>query len=108
MQANNIFSAGNLPKIADQEQFETLCSDQNLRIERIISHGSITPPDQWYDQQENEWVLLIQGKASLEFENGKMLHLGSGDYIFLPARLKHRVAYTSKTPSCIWLAVHFK
>jgi len=108
MQAKNIYLMESIPWAADQELFETLCSDQNHRIERIISHGHTTPPDQWYDQQENEWVLLIQGKASLEFENGEMLHLGAGDYIFLPARLRHRVAYTSKRPPCIWLAIHFK
>ncbi len=108
MQPKNIFSLENMPRVGHHEQFETLCSDHNIRIERIISRGQITPHDQWYDQPENEWVLLIQGKASIEFENGDMLHLGAGDYIFLPSGLKHRVAYTSKNPPCIWLAIHFK
>lgn len=108
MQAKNILSTVQVPFIADQEYFETLCSDQDLRVERIVSKGQVTPPEVWYDQDDNEWVLLIQGNASLEFEKGEMLHLGPGDYIFLPARLKHRVTYTSKTPPCIWLAIHFK
>ena len=108
MQAINILSTAQVPFVTDQEYFETLCSDQNLRVERIVSKGQVTPPDVWYDQDDNEWVMLIQGKASMEFEQGEMLHLGPGDYIFLPARLKHRVAYTSKTPPCIWLAIHFK
>ena len=108
MQAKNILSTGQVPFVTDQEHFETLFSDRNLHIERIVSRGQATPPDVWYDQEENEWVLLVQGKASLQFEKGEMLHLGPGDYIFLPARLKHRVTYTSKIPPCIWLAIHFK
>ena len=108
MQAKNILSTAQVPFVTDQEYFETLCSDQNLRVERIVSKGQVTPPDVWYDQDDNEWVMLIQGKASMEFEQGEMLHLGPGDYIFLLEVLNHRVIYTSKTPPCIWLAIHFK
>lgn len=108
MQAKNIFSTDNLPWVVNKEQVETLCSDHNMRIERIISRGQTTPHNHWYNQPENEWVMLLQGKATIEFENGEMLHLGSGDYIFLPSKLRHRVAYTSKNPPCIWLAIHFK
>ena len=89
------------------EWFETLTSGNNLSIERIVSHGQITPGNQWYNQQSDEWVVLLQGEATLEFQNGSIIKLHKGDYIFIPAHKKHRVSYTSTTPPCIWLAIHF-
>ena len=103
----NIFTTTGIPFAKDQEQVERLCSGEGLFIERIISRGQVSDPGHWYDQDRHEWVLLLTGKASLQFENGQLLHLSGGDYLLLPAGLKHRVAYTSKDRECIWLAVHF-
>ena len=91
-----------------EEIFETLYQNENVIIERIISFGNITPQDQWYDQIKDEWVLLIDGNATLEFEDSRIVELNKGDYIHLPAHQKHRVIYTSIDPKCIWLAFHFK
>jgi cupin 2 domain-containing protein len=95
-------------KVSEKEVFDTLCTHNNLRIERIISKGHITPPGVWLDQEGHEWVILLRGKASIEFEYGLRVNLKSGDYFFIPAGHKHRVAFTSKKPFCVWLAVHFK
>ena len=101
----NIF---NLPEsLADKELFEILHDNENVKIERIISTGQTTPPGQWYDQETDEWVILLQGEAELSYDDGKRIKLRAGDYVFIPARQKHRVEYTSCEPTCIWLAVHF-
>ncbi len=105
---NNIFSTAGLSIAEDKEFFESLCEGNNLKIERIVSRGQVSPPGKWYDQPENEWVILLKGKATLEFEKSQMVHLSAGDYLLLPAGLRHRVTYTSNDPECVWLAIHFK
>ena len=106
MVIRNLFKEINLP-VGNEEVFESLCKAKNVHIERIVSKGQTTPPDKWYDPQKYEWVVLLQGKASLEMEGGKIIHLAKGDHLLIPAGQKHRVSYTSTEPYCIWLAVHF-
>ena len=102
---NNLFSLPQLP--IQEEQFDTLMEKGGIMIERIISTGQISPPGFWFDQDRDEWVVLIEGEAELEFEDGKIVRLKKGDYVLCPKDLKHRVTYTSEAPACIWLAVHF-
>lgn len=100
----NLFS---LPDpLPSEEQFDDLISDCGVKIERIVSTGQITPEGEWYDQERDEWVVLIQGKATLEYHDGQTLRLSPGDHILIPAHKKHRVSHTSNNPPCIWLAVH--
>ena len=101
----NIFD---LPaQLPTTELFETLLTQENILIERIISQGQITPPGEWYDQTKNEWVILLQGEAELSYEDNSCIKLTKGDYLYIPAHQKHRVEYTSTEPICIWLAIHF-
>ncbi len=100
----NIF---NLPEsLPDKELFEILHNNEKVKIERIISTGQTTPSGQWYDQDRDEWVILLQGQAELSYADGKSIKLRAGDYLFIPARQKHRVEHTSCEPPCIWLAIH--
>ena len=100
----NIFD---LPSsLPNKELFEPLVSADNILIERIISTGQTTPPGEWYDQDKDEWVILLQGEATLAYADGSEIKLAPGDYLFIPAHQKHRVEYTSSEPPCIWLAVH--
>ena len=92
----------------DTEVFENIFCRDDIVIEKIISSGTGTPDDQWLSQDKDEWVLLLQGNSELLFENGESVTLKSGDYIFIPSNLKHRVERTSSEPVCIWLAVHMK
>ena len=81
-----------------------------MRIERIVSDGHGSPEGFWYDQDENEWVLLVSGSAvlSIEKESGiEQVELKLGDYLLLPARQRHRVVSTSQTEKTIWLAVYY-
>lgn len=106
MQVKNIFQA--LPKNLSEEVFEDIINKPDLKLERIISKGQVTPEGQWYNQDQNEWVLLLKGYAELEIEGqSEAVILQAGDYLLLPAHCKHRVSYTSETEETIWLALFF-
>ncbi len=105
MQTGNFFN-GNFSEISE-EFIEILKSDSNTRIERIISNGNISPENFWYDQNEWEWVIVLEGSAKLEFKS-KVLELNRGDWVYIPEHEIHRVIYTSYNPPCVWLAVFGK
>jgi cupin 2 domain-containing protein len=100
----NIFQK--IPKSLPNELFEEIICSKNIKIERIISHGHLSKNNEWYDQKQNEWVLLLEGEACLEFENREVI-LKSGDYINIPSHSKHRVAWTSKEKKTIWLVIFY-
>jgi len=101
MISNNIFS--HLPLLTESEEFETLLQQGCVKIERIVSSAHSNDSLQY--QTHDEWVLLIQGEATLELNNKPQL-LTLGDYLFIPAGTPHRVVSTSSEPPCIWLAIH--
>ena len=91
-----------------EEKVETLCERPGLRIERIVSNGRATPDDQWYDQETDEWVMLVKGRARLRIEDEpRDRELGEGDFILLPAHCRHRVTWTDESNPTVWLAIHF-
>ena len=90
----------------EKELSEPLVSTKDILIERIVSCGHVTPAGQWYDQERDEWVLLVQGEATLSYDDGAIVDLRSGDHVFIPAHQKHRVERTSSEPPCVWVAVH--
>jgi cupin 2 domain-containing protein len=96
-----------LPDSLPEEFSDILLNKNGIKIERIISDGHSSPKDFWYDQATNEFVLLIEGRGIVEFENEDPVELNPGDYIIIPAHKRHRVAETSKTEKTIWLAVHY-
>lgn len=94
-----------LPQAGQEEHFQTLLSRPGLRIERIVSDGQVSPPGFWFDQAEDEWVLILQGAAALEFGDGRRVELASGDSLLIPAQRRHRVAHSA--PRTVWLALFF-
>ena len=103
---DNIFSG--FPSPATGEVFETIAGSDAVRIERIVSRGQATPEGQWLEQEQDEWVLLLAGAAGILFEGDPETHgLVSGDYLLIPARCRHRVAWTAPDGDTVWLAVHF-
>lgn len=101
----NIFD--NIPAILPEELFESLVKQKNLKIERIVSRGHSTNKGEWYDQPWDEWVLLLQGEAVLSYENGLEVAMKAGDYINIPAHIRHRVDWTPPESDTIWLAIHY-
>ena len=107
MEINNLFNFDNVPDACKTEIFETLFENKHLKAERILSEGHTTPPGQWYDQEWNEWVVLLQGSAGILFEgDDNTMTLKPGDYLYIPAHKKHRVEWTDPQGKTVWLAVH--
>ena len=103
--SNNIFAQ--IPEQLPEELFECILKQDNIVIERIVSNGHISPIGQWYDQAKDEWVILLQGKATLLFEKDKnLISLARGDYLLIPAHTRHKVEWTQPDFNTIWLAVH--
>jgi cupin 2 domain-containing protein len=96
----------NLPQHLPEELTTVLQRGENVRIERIISTGHCSPDGFWYDQPENEWVIVLQGAAQLELED-RVVELRAGDAINIPAHTKHRVKWTSPDEPTVWLAVFY-
>ncbi len=104
MQLTNIFSL--LPQQMNEEICDVLQQNKKIRIERIVSTGQTSPETGWYDQSENEWVIVLKGEAIIEFEDREVT-MNAGDYINIPAHTKHKVSWTHPQLETIWLAVHY-
>ena len=84
------------------EDFKTLFEDRKIKIVRIVSSDNLEAKE--YIQDDNEFVILLEGSATLEI-NGKLKEIAKGDTLFLPAKTPHKVLKTSK--GALWLAIHF-
>lgn len=111
---SNIYA--NIPESARDEITEILAQSKSVRIERIISTasaesfggqvGQTSPEGFFYDQEENEFVIVLKGKAVISFEDGTKVELNEGDFLNIKKHLKHRVDFTSNPT--VWLAVFFE
>jgi len=114
MKIENIFNLlkTSTDKEVTEEVFEKLLSTSCFTLERIVSTGQSTSPGQWYDQTQDEWVILLSGSAELSFETEKtekaVQVLRPGDYIHIPAHQRHRVEWTDSSQPTVWLALHYR
>ncbi len=97
----------NIPHKLNQELFETLLQHNSVTIQRIVSKGHKSLESEWYDQEKNEWVMVIKGNAVLSFEDQSAIKLSEGDYINIPSHKKHKVIWTDPNNETVWLAVHY-
>lgn len=102
---DNIFK--DIPEAIDTELLELLVESDRVRIERIVSSGQKSPASGWYDQEQNEWVMVLQGAAILTFDDGTARNLTAGDFINIKAHQKHKVSWTNPNIKTIWLTVHY-
>ena len=104
---DNIYN--DLPAPGADEVFQTLLDRPGLHLERIVSTGQATPVGQWYDQDRDEWVLLLSGSAELRFEDPpELTTLSPGDYVYIAAHRRHRVEWTAPDRTTLWLALHME
>ncbi len=100
----NIFQS--IPDQIPEEIFETIVQARNVKIERILSKGQNTPSNSWYNQDFDEWVMILEGAATIKFDDIQPKSLVKGDYLWIPAHQKHQVVWTPKDTITIWLAIH--
>ena len=106
MRRRNLFEL--IPEARDREIFETLVETGFFKLERIVSRRHATPPGKWYDQDTEEWVLLLKGSAGLLFEGETEIRaMKPGDYFLIPSHRRHRVEWTDPAEETIWLALHY-
>ncbi len=104
MKAANLFA--DIPAAVADEVFEPLLQTSSVKLERIVSAERTTPRDEWYDQERDEWVLLLSGSAGLRFEGeSEPQVLSPGDYLLIPAHRRHRIEWTEE--KSVWLALHY-
>jgi cupin 2 domain-containing protein len=104
IRVDNLFA--NLPELSKSEQLLSVFKNPLIEIQRIVSESYSSPPGFWYDQDDDEWVMVIRGEAILEFEGGELVRMQEGDYVMIPRHLKHRVQHTGSETN--WLAVHVR
>jgi cupin 2 domain-containing protein len=91
----------------EEEFVEEILRTESFRIERIVSRGQASPEGFWYDQETEEWVLLVSGSATICFDDGRKVDLKPGDHLLIPRHLRHRVERTDPETETVWLAVHW-
>jgi cupin 2 domain-containing protein len=102
---SNLFD--DLPERLPSERIDVLLTAPGIRVERIVSTGHVTPPGEWYDQDADEWVVLLRGRARLRIEGEPDVRdLRPGDHLRLRAHVRHRVEWTDDAAPTVWLAVH--
>ncbi|TQF67997.1 cupin domain-containing protein [Pseudoalteromonas luteoviolacea] len=101
----NVFHA--IPNNLQDEFFEVIAGNDEVKIERIVSKGHTSPDEGWYDQAQHEWVMVLQGAGELTFEDGRIVKLEPGEYINIPAHCKHKVSWTLPGEETVWLAVFY-
>jgi cupin 2 domain-containing protein len=102
---HNLFAG--IPPEIPEEIVQQVLRTETFRVERIVSRGQASPPGFWYDQETDEWVLLVAGGATLGFADGKAIDLRPGDHLLIPRHVRHRVESTDPDRETIWLAVHY-
>jgi cupin 2 domain-containing protein len=67
------------------------------------------PADEWFDQDRDEFILVLPGRGAVvdDGREGEIV-LTLGDYLQLPAGVRHRVAWTDAHGLTVWLAMHHK
>lgn len=107
MTVNNILADINRGEATTAEQTDTLLDQPAFKLERIVSRGNTTPEGEWYDQDRDEWVFVVLGRATLTFDGADPVQLNPGDYVQIPARCRHRVDWTDPQCETVWLALHY-
>ena len=102
--ARNILTGANAPH--GLETSLTLFESAGVRVERIVSNAHSSPAGFWYDQPEDEWVMVLRGQATLEFAGGESVAMGAGDHVTIASHVRHRVSETDA--ETIWLAMHVR
>jgi len=107
MKAENLLEG--IPAEVSDELLTTIHRGGGLRIERIVSRGQSSREGFWYDQDDSEWVLVLEGSAAVQFEGkAEPVELKRGSYLNIPAHARHRVVWTDPDQQTVWLAIYYR
>ena len=107
MRAGSVYA--DIPAASPEEVCEVLAAAVDWKLVRIVSLGHATPAGTWYDQDEDEWVMVLRGRARLFVEGETETRvMKPGDWVEIPAHRRHRVAWTDPSEPTIWLALHYR
>ncbi len=110
IEIRNIYDLKPIESFKDKNQsefIENILVTENFRVERIISECYVSPEGFWYDQNQDELVLLLKGSAEILFENNTLIKMQEGDYIIIPAHVKHRVEKTDAYQKTFWITIFY-
>jgi cupin 2 domain-containing protein len=100
-----------IPAHLSAELVDVLAASGSTSIRRIVSFGHVSPAGFWYDQGTHEWVMVVSGAARLRFvdedRSERIVAMATGDWIVIPAHVKHRVDWTTPDQPTVWLAVFY-
>lgn len=105
MKTKNLFK--DIPFELPEELYEDILKTNSFRVMRIVSGNHNSPDGFWYDQDFDEFVLLLKGVAQLKFDDGHITILNPGDYMLIPSHKKHRLEWTSKEEKTVWLTIRY-
>ena len=105
MRIKNLYK--NISGSHNDELIEKLLENKDFFVERIISEGHKSPKGFWYDQDTNEFILLLKGSAEIEIYEQEIFNLIPGDYLIIPSHIRHRVNKTDTYEKTIWLTIHY-
>ena len=95
---NNLYDSPSADE--NREIFTPLFENDSIKIESIRSW--LKTAGELYNQDQDEWVILLEGEAVLEIDT-QIVYLARGDYLFIPKHTPHRVHSTAK--NALWLGV---
>lgn len=96
--------------VTDTFSSETLLENENIKVERVFAPEEALKPSFFGPRKDNNFLLLLKGKLSLKYENGKeKVSLNPGGYIVTSPspKQKDRVVSISQDEETVWLSVHF-
>ncbi|MEQ2401541.1 cupin domain-containing protein [Peptoniphilus hominis (ex Hitch et al. 2025)] len=100
---NNLYNVFKNIKFSSEEEIEEkIYEDESLKIIRTMSLDQVTG---FYDQDELEIVILLGGKAQIEYEDGRRLDLEEGDTLVIIPHEVHRVSWQEMA---VWLCIFKK
>lgn len=91
----------------DAEHITTLIETAQLEIQKIVTSGQKSPDDFWYDQECDEFVVVMQGSAVIALED-QQLQLQAGDFLYIKAHERHQILSSDPNKVTVWLAIFVK
>jgi hypothetical protein len=91
----------NLKFSKEEEVEEKVYEDEKVRVLRTMSLDQVTD---FMIQDEDEFVVLMEGKASIETDR-EVIEMKKGDFLFIEKGLRHRVIGQDKA---VWFCLFVK